>query len=66
MVIKRLDLEDPEEVKLIEKLQEDMLEHKMTSEALKNQLSEVMKEHKRQSEIQEELIRKQEEMAKKQ
>jgi hypothetical protein len=62
VVIKRLDLEDPEEVRLIEKLQEDLLDQKLISKDLKNQLTAVRQEQKRQTLIQEEQIRKQEEL----
>lgn len=58
VVIKRLDPKDPEEVKLIEKLQGDLLDQKMISEDLKNQLAAVREEQKRQIIIQEEQIRK--------
>jgi len=46
-------------------MEADMQEHKLTTEAMKAQLMEVMLEHKRQSEIQAELIRKQEELDRK-
>ena len=36
VVIKRLDHEDPEKIKLIDKLQEDMHDYKLTFEALRN------------------------------
>ena len=58
VVIKSLNLEDPEDVKLIEKLQEDMLHQKMVFEDLKRQLAELKGEQKQQRIIQEAQIRK--------
>jgi len=62
VVIKRLDLDDPEKIKLVDKLQEDMQDHKLTTKALRDQLLVVMQEQKWQNEIQEGLVRKQEEL----
>jgi hypothetical protein len=57
VVIKSLNLDDPKEVKLIEKLQEDLLEQKIISENLQTQLAELIEEKRKQSLKQEELER---------
>lgn len=49
LAIKRQELEDPEEVKLIEKLQGDLLDQKMIYENLQMLLDEHREEQKRQS-----------------
>ena len=49
VVVKRLDLEDLEEDKLIEKLQGHMLEPKMISENLQKELAELKEEQKKRS-----------------
>jgi len=51
-------MEDPKEMKLVEKLQEDLFEQKMVSKDLRRQLSELNEEQKQQRVIQEAQIKK--------
>jgi len=51
-------MEDPEEMKLVEKLQEDLFEQKMVFEDLRRQLAELKEEQTQQRVIQEAQIKK--------
>jgi len=46
VVLKSLNIEDPEEMKLMEKLQRDLFEQKMVSKDLRRQLVELKEEQK--------------------
>jgi len=46
IVMKSLNMKNLDEVKLVEKLQEDLFEQKMVSENLRRQLEEVKEKHK--------------------
>jgi len=61
-LLKALNKKDPKEVKLVEKLQEDLFEQKMMFEDLRRQLAEVKEEQKQQRSIQEAQIKKTEDM----
>jgi len=43
-VLKAMNMKDPEEMKLVEKLEEELFEHKMMFEDLRRQLIEVNNE----------------------
>jgi len=57
VVLKSLNMEDPEEMKLVEKLQEDLFEKKMMYEDLRRQLAKFKEEQKKEREIQEAQIK---------
>ena len=58
VVMKSLNMEDPGEMKLVEKLQEDLVEQKMVSEDFWRQLSELNEEQKQQRVIHKAQIKK--------
>ena len=57
-----MNMKDPEEMKLVEKLEEELFEHKMMFEDLRRQLIEVNNEQKQQRTIQEAQIKKREDL----
>lgn len=65
IVVKRLDLKEPEMIQFADKVEADLLEQKMTQEVMKTQLMEVMQENKILGAYQAALVRRHEKLAKK-
>lgn len=64
VIIKRLDLEQPEIFHFVDKVEAGLLEQKITTEAMKAHFLEVMQEHRSLSERQAEIALKEEDMLK--
>jgi uncharacterized protein (DUF2344 family) len=65
IVVKRLDLKEPEMIQFADKVAADLLEQKMTQEVMKTHLMEVMQENKILGAYQAALVRRHEKLAKK-